>query len=366
MEPIAASSAAQGLRPLATALQGELSAVLREGRILVGEVLARPGDGTLLIAVGRQRVPARSDVALQPGQAFLFRVLREGDGLVLSVLGQGDGAESELLAALRRVIGEERPLAEVLGTLAARLRAELARPGAALEDLLRLASALDARVFRPGSVGEELRSLLARSGLRYESALWNAARTGLGAELLARLSQDFKAELLRAFERLADGPARDAVARALAGLEAEQLLNHARARAGEPQVFGFPVPDGAGGAGWTTARLVVSPREEGQKGPGGSEGETRRVVLGVSFSRTGPVRADLVLTAAGLHAQILVARRELAEALARDHDELVQLLGGERRVQLHSRLGSLAEVSVGDNPLDVRFLRENHLMDVSG
>lgn len=365
MDPIAATPASQTVRPAVQAVQQELSGLLRDGRMLVGEVLARESGGTLLIAIGRFHVPAETDVRMDPGQAFLFRVERNGDAVVLNVLGQGGEPESALLAALRRVIGEERPLSEVLGSVAARIRAELARPGAELDVLRGLLGSLEAHVLTPGAGGTELAEALARSGLRYEAALLAAAAAGApSGELLARLAEDLKAELLRALERLAEGPVRDAVARALAGLEAEQLLNLARAQAGEAQVWSLPVPDGTG---WTTARILVDPRGGRDGESGDAPQASRRLVLGVTFSNTGPLRADLLLDAGSLTVRLVAARREVVDALERDRAELARRLGAPaRRVEVHARLGSLAEVSVGVNPLDVRFLRENRLMDVSG
>ncbi len=364
MDPLSSSPAAQAFRPSPAALHGDLAAVLRDGRILAGEVLRQEGDGTVLLALGRHRVPAQTQLQLDPGSAFLLRVELTEGGLVLNVISEADGGEPDLLSALRRVVGEGRPIGEMLEAIAARIRAELARPGAAFDELRGLADTLAGRVFQPGQSGEELSTLLQRSGQRYEAALWTALQGGLGADVLGHLSGDLKAELLRLLEALEDGPLKESVKRALAGVEAEQLLNLARQRTGEPSVFSFPLTDGSG---WTTARLIVHDQTK-QDADAQEQGEhIRRIALGVGFSATGPVRADFLWTKSQLSVRLVAARRELAERLDADHAKLEELFAKSgRTVHLSSRLGSLGEVMLETNPLDIHFLRSHHLMNVAG
>src|SRR5262245_66532476 len=87
MEPILSSSAAAVIRTTAAAQEGDLSAVLRQGRVLVGEVLQASPGGELLLAIGRYRVPAQSDVRLEAGEHLLLRVAASDDGIELLVLG---------------------------------------------------------------------------------------------------------------------------------------------------------------------------------------------------------------------------------------------------------------------------------------
>lgn len=164
------------LRP-ATALQSDLSAVLREGRVLAGEVLQSLGGGTVLVGIGRHRVPARSQVEMQPGQRFLFQVVGSGDQLALRLIAPAAEGESALLRALRRVAGLDRPAGELLTELERVLTAPRGRGELDSHATTRLLAELDAHVFRAGLSGEELRRILRRSGAGYEAGL---VREGLG------------------------------------------------------------------------------------------------------------------------------------------------------------------------------------------
>jgi hypothetical protein len=357
MDPLASTNAASVVRPTAAVLAGDLASLLRDGRVLAGEVLASPGDGTVLLAIGRQQVPAQTALALEPESRHLFQVQETAAGIVLRVLGLG-GEESALLVALRRVVGEGRPIGELLGRLAAVLE------GSRDARLVALLGALAAHVLEPGAGGEDLRRLLALSGLRYEPALAAALGRARAAEGLGELRADLKAQLLAALAELPDvagGPEREAVARALAGLEAEQLLNLARRQAGEPWIWSLPVPDVEG---WTTARLWVERRE--REAEDGAE-DAARVVVGATFSALGPVRADLFATRSSLVVRLLVTREAAAERLRAGIAELTSALdalhGG---VQVFVGVGEPAEVALGERPLDIRYLRDHHLMDVSG
>jgi len=366
MEPVAAQSHPIALRPVAAGQATELAHLLRDGRVLAGEVLQTLADGSVLLGIGRHRVPADTHLRLDPGHRFLFQVEAAGEQFLLRILGPGGTDGAAFWRYLRAVIGLDRPLGELMHELAARVRAELGRPGQGLEALQRLLSGLERAVALPRG-GAELRALLARSGVLYESALCAAVGRAVSPEVLDELGRDLKGELLRALSDLPDGPLKEAVSRALSGLEAEQLLNLARAHSGEAQVLSLPLPDGEG---WTTARLLVPPRRDGERrretGEGDAE-EPLRLVLGVSFSRTGPLRAELVSTRAALGVRILATRPELVARLRRDADALASALGrGGREVRVTVAEASLAEVEVGSRLVDIPLLCDNHVMDVSG
>jgi len=363
MEPLA-STASAALRPLV--VSSDASSVLREGRILAAEVLQRTEEGQLVLALGRHRVPAETRLDLDPGQRFLVRVEGEGAGAALHLLGAGDPIVTQLLAALRRVVGEDRPVGELLRSLAAAMRAESARPGGALEELRSLLAVVEGQVLDPAKGTEGLLRLLGSAGLRYEALLLLATRTRLTSELLAGLRSNLKAELLGALERLPDGPVREAIARALGAMEAEQLLNLARHGAGEPTVWSFPFPDGAT---WATAHLFLTPRaDEDGTGPGSEENRERNhLTLALRLSQLGALRADLVLSADVLSVRILVPTEELAARVRADAGLLAGRLGdGKRSVQVFARAGAAEEVEVEGRALDIRLLREHHLMDVQG
>ena len=367
MEPFAARAAAAVIRP-ASASTSEASTILRNGRILAAEVLSAPNDGTLLLALGRHRVPAETNIQLDPGQTFLVRVDGEGDEVVLRIVRPGDPAVAQLLEALRRVVGEERPIGELLQLMAARVAAEAEAPGGALEELRNLQRLLPAHAMDPKGGAAGLLELLGRAGVRYEALLVAAARGRATPEVLERLRSNLKAELLRAFARLEDGPVRELVGRVLSGLEAEQLLNVARRNAGEPLVWSFPFPDTDG---WTTAYLVHSRRDDGGRGGASAGGDddqgAEHLTVGVKFSRLGAIRVDLSLTRDVLYVRLYVAREDLVTRIQADFGDLLARLGdGRRAVNLFARVASEDEVAVESHPLDIRFLRDHHLMDIDG
>jgi hypothetical protein len=106
MEPLSiqAGSESRAVRPV-LALDSSLTAVLREGRVVAGEVIQSMDGHSVLIGVGRHRVPADAQVDLQPGDRFLARVERSGEEIVLKLLGGSGAPESRLALALRQVVG---------------------------------------------------------------------------------------------------------------------------------------------------------------------------------------------------------------------------------------------------------------------
>ena len=363
MEPTAASSAPHVIRPVAGAAQAELSQVLRDGRVLAGTILESSPDGTLLLALGRQRVPAETDLRFQPGDHFFARVEEGLDGIVLKLLGGASQAESPLLAALRGVIGEDRPIGQLLQELAGRLRAALPEAGSAKGALQGLLAQLQGEVVAAEADGEALAKALRGSALRYEAALLTATREGASTAAFAAIAAGLKGRLLNLLDRLGEGPLREAVLRTLAGLEAEQLLNAARKESGDPMIWSFPYPDGSG---WTTARLALQEREE-ESGNSEGEGGSQRLVLGVSFSRLGPIRVDFVRAAGRTTIRILVSKQEIADRLQRDAPELARRLGdGRFEVALQTRVGTSDELALENQARDVRYLRDHHVMDVKG
>jgi len=197
MEPLA-NSGISLIRPVG-ALQGDLSAALREGRVLTGQVLERSAGGTLMLGIGGQRVPANGGPELETGERFLARVVRHGGELALRIMPTGAvGDEMALLRAVRGLLGEERPLGARLGDLASALRAELAQTAApdAKEEarLAHLLARVEAQVLEQGADGESLRRLLTAGGLSYEATL-AAAAAELGAD-------SFPAALRALFDQL--------------------------------------------------------------------------------------------------------------------------------------------------------------------
>ncbi len=363
MEPIAAQSQPISVRPVAASAGPELGQLLRDGRVLAGEVLQSLADGHVLIGIGRHKVPAQTSLRLEQGHHFLFQVQAAGEQVLLRILGQGGTDGGAFWRYLRAVIGMDRSLGELLGELAQRVQQERQQPGVELEALGRALNGF-ADAGEPGADG--LRARILRSGLFYESTLFAAAARGFPRELADALGADLKGELLRAFQELPEGPLKEAVGRALAGIEAEQLLNVARTHSGEPQIHSLPLPDGAG---WATARLCVQRRRRGS-----SEGEEPRddpthVVVGVDLSRTGPIRIDLLASSTLLQVRIQAALEPALARLEQDAGSLRELLqrsaSASQRVDVFVQRAASADLAVGSRLDDIRLLREHHVMDVS-
>jgi len=496
MEPLAIQ-ASGSLRPIPDP-SSQLSAVLREGRVLAGEVLQTLDGGTLLIGIGSHRVPAESHVEMQPGQRFLFQV-EAGDPPVLRVLAAPPGVEEPaLVRALRGALASVRPIGQLLAELAAALAAESAQAGQGTPAAARLRAALQGHLLRPELGAGGLRELLETSGLFHEGRLArlapgpgapdpvHAVREALLAELswaaasgsgtaanvnlagalrralvevlaggdgtqdaeallprwlgaqdptsatprdlgrllalaIARLPQaaqhlaalerrvrpvlgelgppeqerllrallelpeadpvraagrvarqldlaarDLKGQLLAALEGLDDGPLRQAVLRALAGVEAEQLLELARRESREPLHWSLPLVDGER---FTTAHVIARRLEDGgrQKTAGGDEIDVHRLTLALELSGTGPVRADLIARPGAVAVRVLASRPStLALLSSMAHELEARLALGGRRVSLSVQRAAPEELRVEQDALDVRFLRDHHLMDLSG
>lgn len=492
MEPLSIQSTAATSQARPVGLQPDLSALLQDGRVLAGQVLESFGGGSILIGVGRHRVPAESQVELALGERFLFQVeAQKGGQLLLHLLGAAP-SEPDLIRALRSAVGEDRPVAQLLSDLAARLRALADAGGPDASRAKLLLQELSGHVFRPGSGGEELGTLLARSGLRYEASLAAASQEALGARAgapsvslrglaslwaqtlaaehgsgeaalgelqgilvsslqgavltnaagdvptlevalrrlaaalrshadglpaggtrstieaalpgltlaqlagqrelgllarllgldagidprqlaqwtaqatLAELEHDLKALLLRARGTLSEGTPAEALARALTGLEAEQLLNLARRESHDAWHWSFPVPDEDG---WRTAHLFYRVGHD-REGAGGSEHDgphPHRFVLGIEMSRLGPIRAELLLQDDMLGVRVLVTRPEVAARLRTDLAELRDRIAmGDRRVHIAVVEGTEREASIEPLVSDIRYLREHPLLDLSG
>ena len=113
--------------------------------------------------------------------------------------------------------------------------------------------------------------------------------------------------------------------------------------------------------------VFVPPDDEEGAPDAAAPERARDVVLAVTFSRLGPVRAELSLQPGALAVRVLTPNEELVARLRSDFDELAQRLGdGRRAVHLSARVAELSEVAVIDSPLDIQFLREHRLLDVSG
>jgi len=340
----------------------EFDALLRHGRILAGVVTEVSPSGALL-RVGQYTLSAQSHPGFEVGQQILLKATGEGtsEGVLLKLLGGSTATESGLLRQLRSVLSGDRPLGELLQHLVSRLTGgDAAKAGT----LAGLGERLAAHVFQPGASGADLMQLLLQGGLNFEASLRKALAQSGNKGQTGALLLDLKAELLGLLEKLSEGPARDAVVRTLAGLEAEQLLNVARHEAGEPLHWSFPVLDGDN---WATAHLLWTERDpESEPGSEGDD-EYQRVSLGINFSKTGPVRVDAWLRKERVNLRVLVEREPVAERIRSSAAVLSRALENSgRTVQIAVGVAPHEEVEIEARSMDTLFLREHHLMDISG
>ena len=349
----------------------DLASLLRDGRVLAGRVAEQLANGTLVIAVGNQRIPAEALVPMQVGQSFLFRVEHGVAGIVLRLLGGAAEAEPGLLVALRQLVGQDRPIGELLANLAAALRGRLdgGASGGERATLQETLARLAGHLLQPDGSGDALAALLRRSGLGYEAALLAAAGKELSPEDAARLAQDLKAELLRALGRFPAGPIRDALLRALAGLEAEQLLNLARGESGDPLHLSLALQPEVEGEVPGTLHLFVERRGENEEhGDGeGAREHGHRLALEVELTALGPVRVELWMAEERLAARFLVESEHVAAALTQAFDRLTERLEkGAGSVVLSAAVARPEELRSEGRIADIGYLRDNRLMDLEG
>lgn len=365
MEPTALQGAQELRLTPRVVQQGDLAALFQTGAKVQGEVVGRLPGGDVLLAVAGERITVRSEVPLLPGQSLDFRAVLGANGeKVLQLVPPEIPAQGGVIGALRSVVGSDRPVGELLGRLAARLRGAIAapdggRPNQASHVLL---GQLNSHIFQPGQSGAELKMLMAASGLGLEAAILAAASGGVPTEEVGRLLRDLKAQILRSLHELPPA-ARHAAEKTLAGIEAEQLLNTARREAGEPQHWSFPVVDADQ---WTTAHLLVQQREGGKSEAEDGQ-ESHRLLLSIEYQKTGPIRIDMLARADHIALRLSVSTEELAELIRFGSEALQDRLSmGKRSVQITVATAPESELRFEPEAMDISLLRDNHLMDVSG
>jgi len=353
----------------ALSLSASTAAVLQEGRVVAGEVIQSQSNGRVLVAIGNLRVPARAQVALEPGQRFLATVESTGEVVVLRILSDAKATlVSPLLDALRALLPGERPIGAALSELVGLLRSLGAgERGAESRALL---SQLVEHVFQPGSKGAQLASLLQRSGSGLEAALLAAAlrRSRQGDHDSGDLRADLKARLLLARASSSHAALTEALSKALRSIESEQVLNLAREAGSEPRRVSVPFPDpGLEGALWTTAWITFHGFDD-EDGDGDEEpaegGLSIRVE--VELAKLGPLRADLGLTDGRLTARVLAAderARELLQGALPSLCDALSSIGLE--VEAFVGIAPVEELSRTETVAGVRFLSEHHLLDES-
>ncbi|HVS19005.1 MAG TPA: flagellar hook-length control protein FliK, partial [Planctomycetota bacterium] len=211
---------------------------------------------------------------------------------------------------------------------------------------------------RAGRLGAGLEALALRRLLGL-GAPPRGLREAESRRFAATAAGDQKGRLLDAAAAAGEGDTRAALERALAGFEAEQLLNVARRGAGEPLHWSLPLIDGERSA---TAHLLV---DSHASGPGGAE-RTWRLGLALDLSGTGALRADLIARPGALLVALAVEREDTHAELAAHLDELRgNLARAGTHVSISLRRVPRQSLPPPEHLADVGFLREHHLMDLS-
>ncbi len=282
--------------------------------------------------------------------AAQIRPLLGGDASAESLLGKLAQALAQVLASSNSSslapAGAELDPARQLAQALARLAAPEARA---------LASALDALDWPrwPTWMRRLLLRTLAPGSTPHRSS------AGMLADVL---QADLKAQLLAAHEQLDDGALRQAVERALKGIEAEQLLNLARAEVDESAQWSVPLYDGER---WSTFHLSLV--RDGGRGASSDEPRPRRVALEVEFSSTGAIHVDLLRSEHALTARVLARDPHVVELLSQRAPELEQLLAADGATA-HATVARASDERVlhSDAPSRSSFFDSRHVMDLEG
>jgi hypothetical protein len=235
METLGPSSGISPLLRPSVALQSNLIALMREGRVLAGEVLERLDGGTYVIGVAGRRVPAQSPSELEVGTRLRLELVRNGNDVALRILPERESAprpprdEPALFRVLRGLARANPALAEVLVELESLLSSGGERQaGESREVLESLLKALGGRLLDPDAIAAGLRGVLRPDVRAGRSALF-AALAESGADSLPRAVANLASQFgrLLASELAARGLTAEAALVLGAGSELEELLGSA-------------------------------------------------------------------------------------------------------------------------------------------
>ncbi|MEZ5979461.1 MAG: hypothetical protein R3F34_14750 [Planctomycetota bacterium] len=303
------------------------AALLRAGALLLPEAVAGRGAEAHLALPGAPVQVALAGPAPPPGGAWV--VERPAVPIEVEIAAPSprtDTSPPAWFAAVARELqhfdGALPGPGELLGRLARALRErDASRGDARASDRVDGAlAALERKLASSAAIPRSGRELLERAlsgGTRLEARV--AAALVAGVDPGAVFADDVRALLAIALDGEAQGPVRDAMARALDGLAAHGQLASARHQLGEPPWFAIPIlehdRETTAWMRWRGGRR----REDGREEPA-------RAVLAVEFARTGPVRIDAVVARERVLVRVSVSRREVLEALQAAADDVVERL----------------------------------------
>jgi hypothetical protein len=361
MEPLSALSSTSPMPRPAPVVAPDLASVLRDGRVVQGEVLQSFGGGGVLVGIGRHRVPADAGADAKPGDRLWFAVRSAAGGAIaLRALAGGDaGTDARVARALHALVGDVPPRALALATLAAALAAHAAggHPTGVFAERLR--SELAAHAFRPGDGGAALADLVRSDGTEYEARL--AASDPGDFEARAASRRDLKSLLLSAIDSLPDGAAKTAAEAALHAVEADQLANLLRRGAGEAARHAIAVQDGARGA---TAYLEVDADRERRENGGERDSQAAsRVSLAIDLDRLGSVRAEIARIGSSIAVRVEAGTDGAVERLRDRIGELRERLSAHA-ADVHVAVALAPDAPAAQHGADAEP-RAAHVVDLS-
>lgn len=274
------------------------------GQLLKALVLEAQTDNRFLLQIGDNRLVARSQVALQPGQTLNLQLVSTSPQIQLRIVND---ALQQLLGRSLTLIGNNVDIGNLFSLLQ--------QPQTLLDSLsLHSRQALESffnlqqTPLTEGNGGETLKQLVDRLGLAFENHLargdGDRAATSLKAALL---------EVLSSFT--GDSRIHDSAAKPLATLEFFQL---AQLHSQSSQQFILPLPLSFIEQGF----LLVEQRQDEGGGKGKYGEQEYRFSLHLKMSDIGNLRIDFLHSSDGLLIRFHADSQEKADFIAAFSDDL--------------------------------------------
>lgn len=298
--PFFGKSSDQSGRPLQPA------AILETGKILKAVVIESGPDNRILLRIGDNQLPARSEVALKPGQTLQLQLVSTSPRFELKIVND---TLQQLLGRSLTLVGNTINISDLLPLLQqqpALLGGLSLHSRQALESFL----SLQQTDLSGDDSGALLKQLMDRLGLSLENLLARGETDKASFTLKAALL-----ELLHGFMR--ESQASETVGKALSTLEFFQL---AQLQADSAQQLIFPLPLPFLDQGF----LLIEKRQDEHGGSGRQDEEVEyRFSLHLKMSDIGSLRIDFYHTPEGLFIRFHADSQEKADFIAGFSQDLV-------------------------------------------
>lgn len=252
---------------------------LKKNQIITAKVLQLLPRGKALLLVNGQKLSAKTDMLLKPGEEVKLKVLVLKDAIVLKLIGPAQKITDQQISSLVRFLSKKESIPDINKTKMA-----------GVKDLLydmALKSDKPDKTFLP--------KLIEKSGLIWEKKLagillGNKSFSNLKTGLSTLLEQDVKANLLKEFFK-AD-PAKLATLKTAASfseaIENFQLLNHKSSDSGR---FLLPFPIFSESA-FNFGQLLIDTGGKSKNDSRESDGKLIQISFLLKMTHLGPLRAD--------------------------------------------------------------------------